>query len=434
MKKLLIIALLLLAFVLVSCDGETPSESLPSESAPEVSTHVCDFSGEPEYDENGHFVTCECGEVSRNEHEFEDLKIIKEATCVKEGSKTVKCKNCKYQETVAIPKLEHTKTKIDEVSATCVKEGVSAYEHCDICNIDIGKTVLPKVEHDYKEDHYCTICGGHEYITFKSTTYGMVAVKKNGIDTEDLTELIVPTHTEDGIRVIGIEKLNFSNMKKVTIPDGIKYIFDDAFSNSNYLEEVVFLSESTTAVEIHKRAFYGCRGLKKITFPKNCVFVKAHHTFSLNKSLKTIDIPDGIETLGEFTFWGCILLEKVTIPDSVKTVERDVFKDCYSLKEVDLGNGITELSREMFMGCSALETIVIPDSVTRICDKVFYGCDNLKTVVLPKSLTELSSLAFYACISLKEIKFEGTIEEWKSKDFYVYSGERIICSDGVIEL
>ena len=53
MKKLLIIALLLLALLLVSCDGETPSESLPSESAPEVSTHVCDFSGEPEYDENG---------------------------------------------------------------------------------------------------------------------------------------------------------------------------------------------------------------------------------------------------------------------------------------------------------------------------------------------------------------------------------------------
>ena len=25
-------------------------------------------------------------------------------------------------------------------------------------------------------------------------------------------------------------------------------------------------------------------------------------------------------------------------------------------------------------------------------------------------------------------------DEWKSKDFYVYSGERIICSDGVIEL
>ena len=51
MKKLLIIALLLLAFVLVSCDGETPSESLPSESVPEVSTHVCDFSGRVKYDE-----------------------------------------------------------------------------------------------------------------------------------------------------------------------------------------------------------------------------------------------------------------------------------------------------------------------------------------------------------------------------------------------
>ena len=89
MKKLLIIALLLLALLLVSCDGETPSESVP-----EVSTHVCDFSGKVEYDENGHFVTCECGEVSRGEHVMKDIKVNKQPTCVEEGKKNTKCEYC----------------------------------------------------------------------------------------------------------------------------------------------------------------------------------------------------------------------------------------------------------------------------------------------------------------------------------------------------
>ncbi|MBQ6905449.1 MAG: leucine-rich repeat domain-containing protein [Clostridia bacterium] len=475
MKKLLLIILLLLALPLVSCDGETPSESLPSESVPEVSTHVCDFSGRVKYDENGHFVTCECGEVSRNEHEFEDLEIIKEATCVEEGSKTVKCKDCKYQETVTIPKLEHTTVKYDEAPATCLKEGVSSYERCDICDIDIGKTAIPKLEHDF-EDDYCTVCESHksiEYITFELTEYGWVAVGKpyDG-NIREITELIIPTHTDQGEKVVGIEKLvpsylgncSWENLKKVVIPDGIKYVFKDAFSGCYYLEEVVFLSDPSTEVEIHGSPFYHCNELKEIKWPEKFVLKDAERCFYLNKKLKSIEIPEGTTTLWGYLFKDCISLRSVKIPDTVTTAGTWVFNNCYSLKEVDLGNGITNLSYEMFKGCSALETIVIPDSVTYIDRSVFYGCDELKNVVLSKNLKTLNDRAFTACTSLesitipksveylgsaifencnslKEINYEGTIEEWNNIPHVdkksVLSGskvEKIICSDGVIEL
>ena len=483
MKKLLLIMLLLLALLLVSCDGETPSESLPSESVPEVSTHVCDFSGEPEYDENGHFVTCECGEVSRNEHEFEDLEIIKEATCVEEGSKTVKCKDCKYQKTVTIPKLEHTTVKYDEVPATCLKEGVSSYERCDICDIDIGKTVIPKLEHDF-EDDYCTVCESHksiEYITFELTEYGWVAVGKpyDG-NIREITELIIPTHTDQGEKVVGIEKLvpsylgncSWENLKKVVIPDGIKYVFKDAFSGCYYLEEVVFLSAPSTEVEIHGSPFYHCNKLKEIKWPEKFVLKDAKECFYLNKKLKSIEIPEGTTTLWMGLFNGCISLRKVKIPDTVTTAESMVFEDCYSLTDVDLGDGLTMISNRMFRWCSALESIDIPDSVTSIgvdafegCDKLksivipdnvtiimeyaFSGCDELEEVVIPAGIQEMCGGMFAGCHKLKEIKYKGTVEQWKNifddygstnpyssmnKLFGGTGVERIICSDGVIEL
>ncbi len=438
MKKLLIIALLLLALLLVSCDGETPGESLPSESAPEVSTHVCDFSGKVEYDENGHFVTCECGEVSRNEHEFEDLKIIKEATCVEEGSKTIKCKDCKYQETVTIPKLEHTTVKHDEVPATCIEKGVTSYDHCDICDIDIGKSFIGYTEHKY-EDDVCEVCGSWRasglrleqrddgYYAYASAPYA------------EYKEIVIPKYGVGGKLIVGIGERAFAdstgNLKAKSVVIQSATIFELCAFQGGDMETFKFPEDPDSPIIIGEAAFHSCTSLKTIDLTGVGSIGRA--AFQYCKSLRSIELSEKLTTLEEEAFSGCVVLDNVKLPDSLKKAGKRAFQDCYSLKNIDLGNGITELSHEMFKGCSALETIVIPDSVTEIGYNVFYGCDNLKTVVLPKSLTDMDGLAFYACKSLKELQFEGTIEEWESRNLYINSDtfiERIICSDGVIEI
>lgn len=435
MKKLLLIALLLLALVLVSCDGETTSESLPSESAPEVSTHVCDFSGKVEYDENGHFVTCECGEVSRSEHEMEDVSVTKQATCVEEGSKNTKCKNCEYTKEDVIPKLEHTHTKYDEVPATCLKEGVSAYEHCDICNIVIGKSFMDYTEHNYEND-VCKECGSWRASGLRLEQkddgyYAFAADPKS-----EFKEIVIPKYGVGGKLIVGIGERgfndNYGNLKTKSVVIQYATIFELCAFQGGDMETIKFPENPDSPIIIGVAAFDNCRNLKAMDLTNVGSIGRA--AFRYCKSLRSIELSEKLTTLEEDAFSGCVVLDNVKLPDSLKKVGKRAFQDCYSLKNIDLGNGITELSYEMFKGCSALESIVIPDSVTEISDKVFYGCDNLKTVVLPKSLTELSSVAFYACISLKEIKFEGTIEEWESKNFYVAGIERIICSDGVIEV
>lgn len=462
MKKLLIIALLLLTFALVSCDGETPSESVS-----EVSTHVCDFSGWVEHDENGHFVTCECGEVSRGEHVVKELNTIVDPTCGMEGKKVYKCKDCLYRLTVVIPRKPHKLQKIEEVPATCLEDGVSAYEHCEECNNDFGKTILQKLGHDYKGET-CKTCGYKKpdsCLSFKETEYGWIVVRNDGYIYLHDTELVIPSVTDQGEKVVGVGDLGFRGLKKVTIPDGIEYILPYAFSGCTELEEVVFLTEPTTSIVIKDYAFAGCKNLKNLTLPEKCV-LDGVGIFMDNESMKEIVIPNGTEDLGNALFMNCTSLEKVLLPDSITgPCGARLFYNCTSLKEVYLGS-VYDISDEMFMGCISLEEVTFPISIYRSGHRAFSGCVNLKKVVfengvedldgemifadctslesitLPKELPLIAYLAFSGCTSLKEIRYEGTVEEWKkycvSDNFliipYYMNLRDIVCTDGIIKV
>ena len=433
MKKLLIIALLLLAFMLVACDGETPSESVP-----EVSTHVCDFSGEPEYDEDGHFVTCECGEVSRGEHVMKDIKVNKQPTCVEEGKKNTKCEYCQYREYVTIPILEHTHTKHDEVPATCTKNGVTAYEHCDICDIDIGKDVIPRA-HVY-ENGYCTMCNSHEPIknsTFVfDNNYGWTyQYQDNGV-SEDVTELVIPTRTDEGYSVASVWLFNVCpyNIKRVVISEDIKTIAENAFANRTTLSEVEILSSSLKT--IGNAAFYGCDGLKSIELPDSVTTID-WHAFQDCKALESFTVPVGVTKLPWNMLKNCISLQEVTVKGAIGESEASVFEGCISLERVNFENGISVISEKMFANCLSLESFDIPDGVTKIGKEAFLSCNILSSVTIPKSVTLIERDAFNYCYTLKEVQYEGTMSDWEKIDVQNWAFdeylERIVCTDGVIE-
>ena len=56
-------------------------------------------------------------------------------------------------------------------------------------------------------------------------------------------------------------------------------------------------------------------------------------------------------------------------------------RNCDALVSVTLGDGLTTIDEYAFDGCVALEHIVIPDSVTHINEGAFEYCDNLSSFV-----------------------------------------------------
>ena len=82
------------------------------------------------------------------------------------------------------------------------------------------------------------------------------------------------------------------------------------------------------------------------------------HTYTDGKTEHTIAI-SGLNSIGEYAFYGCTNLTSVTIP-----------------------NSITSIGNAAFTLCSSLTNITIPDSVTSIGDVAFANCSSLTQLIL----------------------------------------------------
>ena len=199
MKKLFVLLLLFTAILLASCNTETQNQSSPNDSADDTN-HIHIFSDTVEFDELGHFTTCECGEISRSEHIMEDAEMKKITDCVERSE--AKCKDCEY----------------------------------------IVESQISKISHIYK-DELCTKCGSHEPsdgITFEfRDEYGWIAVYEE-VD-EEVTELYIPAYTDNGEKVVGVDCFDgLKSLKKVVIPNNVKYILPNAFENCTALESIEY--------------------------------------------------------------------------------------------------------------------------------------------------------------------------------------------------
>lgn len=142
---------------------------------------------------------------------------------------------------------------------------------------------------------------------------------------------------------------------------------------------------------------------------------------------KNVEIPDGINVIGEECFEHQENMETVVIPQSVTEIRPHAFSYCLSLRSVNLPDGITIIRDGTFHSCTALESIAIPTGVKYIGDAFsrctglqsvvipdgviflgsFAGCENLSSVNIPKSVKGLGS--FGSCSKLTSIKVPSVI-------------------------
>ena len=185
--------------------------------------------------------------------------------------------------------------------------------------------------------------------------------------------------------VIGLFK-DRTNIKKVTLPEGMTIIPKETFSGCTSLTSINIPSTIKT---IGERAFNNT-GLTKITVPNTVTTIEAS-AFRNNKELTTVTLPSEITTLSEYIFYNCPKLTNVAIPSTVTSIGDLAFAM----------TGITKLN--------------IPSSVKTIGEQAFYYCQNLKgTVTIPKSVTFIGSKAFNFSLGIEKYIIQNpnvTIDE-----------------------
>lgn len=212
---------------------------------------------------------------------------------------------------------------------------------------------------------------------------------------------IVLPNQIDGIDIVAIGNgkncLNLPNAASVslTLPETVRKLGDYAFFDCQPLCTIDGL-DSSLLTEIGLEVFYGTAF--QDTHRRNGTNILIHQTLLYRSFTAQPDY---------------------TVPSGITHIAADAFRDNRTLRTVVLPDTLESIGDGAFFDCTALETIVLPESVTALGNTVFAGCQSLTSVVLNAALSHFGREIFYCCDALESVTApEGSpAAEWIAANF-----------------
>lgn len=322
-----------------------------------------------------------------------------------------------------------------------------------------GELVIPEGVTSIKND------------AFINNQYGITKVKVPGtikniepITFAYLRENLTEIEFEDGVESIGIDNFRLcSKLEKVKLPSTLKFLAGGAFSECASLKSV----EIPEGIEeLHGYTFSGCTNLAQVKLPSSMstfgaddfrgtpwleslkdnegyVIYKDNLVESpkdlsgdvvipsgvkiigagafRNRNITKVEIPEGVEEIGESAFMGCFELEEVKLPNSLKKIDNQALVCGMSLKTIDLPEGLESIGDNAFDG---LLEVTIPDSIKSISATAFGSNTKINgnTELYDKALQEYKESLKNVCIADKHRCVEG----WN----HLYNGTVYLKADG----
>ena len=223
-------------------------------------------------------------------------------------------------------------------------------------------------------------CNGLEELEYKGTMEQWLSINLDSswisdgshafiVNGEELTSLEIPEY------ITVIPRAAFYGCSGLTgtlvIPEGVTDIEIQAFRSCNGLTSIILPLSLTS---IGNSAFSRCDALETLEYKgtieqwlsigKGSTWISdGSHKFIVNgEELTNLIIPEGVTSIGNCAFYGCVDITSVTFPSSLKALMFDAFFNCDGLTEVDLSNctGLNVIYSGVFENCTKLESIKLP--------------------------------------------------------------------------
>ena len=178
--------------------------------------------------------------------------------------------------------------------------------------------------------------------------YPVVAIDKEAFFSVSIDFVSVPSTVKE----IGEYAFFDCSVKRVELSEGVEVIGDSAFADAYYLEEINFPSTLKTigpyafcatdltqvilpdsVTEVHGHAFTSCLRVTEIKLSANLTEIKAYMLEGVH-NVKSIELPRGVERIGEWAFMQCSRLETVTLYNGVLQIDDNIFEYCEEIKEI----------------------------------------------------------------------------------------------------
>lgn len=179
-----------------------------------------------------------------------------------------------------------------------------------------------------------------------------------------------------------------------SIPEGIQVETDFTISEGTLSAASVLLSEPVTVnipdgvTTIGAGAFQNNLQINVVNMPDSVTttenpqpWLGTYGAFYSCKQLLEINFSNSLVVIGQSAFLRCATLTSPIFPSTLKTIHDQAFSECYHITSVDLSSTqITSIGRGAFDSCIALTTLILPDSITSIGTNAFVDCDALTDI------------------------------------------------------
>ncbi|MBQ8140736.1 MAG: leucine-rich repeat protein [Clostridia bacterium] len=125
-------------------------------------------------------------------------------------------------------------------------------------------------------------------------------------------------------------------------------------------------------------------------------------------AIKTITVSDGVQTVGNYAFYGFTALESVNLPESLASIGSSAFAFSTALTNVSLPSSLQTIGDGAFEGCSALTAAFVPASVVSIGEKTFAYCYSITDAAILTAIN-VPDGAFLNCRSLDKLLLNTAI-------------------------
>jgi uncharacterized repeat protein (TIGR02543 family) len=192
----------------------------------------------------------------------------------------------------------------------------------------------------------------------------------------------------------------------------------DYSSSSNipwysYLNGIKTLDLQQGVTTIGNYAFYECSGLTSVTIPNSVTTIGAGAFYQCS-GLTSVTIGNSVISIGHYAFYDCSGLTTVNFNATncifmESSSTGSPFQNCSSFTTLNIGNNVETIPANAFSGCIGLTSVTIPNSVTSIGDYAFSGCLGLTSVTIPNSVTSIGEGAFYQCEGLTSVTILNSV-------------------------
>ena len=279
---------------------------------------------------------------------------------------------------------------------------------------------------------------GIEHDTYKATLYSV----------ETSCEVLYVSTTLEGYNVKEIAAGAFDGVpsKTIVIPEQVRSIDTDAFTNCPFLENIYFMGDRPemddgvipAGVTVYTlpgaSGWDGTGSIQVVTTDLDGSQVEYAVIAGEAISIGYTPSPDG----------------DVTIASSaggfpVRAVGPYMFGEAYSedgtnhgevtdVRHVKVSDGVREVRERAFYYCTGLEGVELPSSVTCIMDEAFRYSDHLSAITIPENVEYIGFEAFRNTSSIGEVTIPDATTFVGEGAFKISGAERVTVGSGVTVL